>query len=52
MSATRHTKDGIFNFADSDTYVSTRRARHQLGWDPAFRLVMPVWPADLASRRH
>lgn len=29
---------GVYNIADANGYVSTAKARRELGWDPAFRL--------------
>jgi nucleoside-diphosphate-sugar epimerase len=29
---------GIYNIAETDTYVATAKARRELGWDPGFRL--------------
>jgi hypothetical protein len=29
---------GIYNVAEDDGAVSIARARHELGWDPSFRL--------------
>jgi nucleoside-diphosphate-sugar epimerase len=38
LLATQHTASGAFNLAESETYVSTQRARSELGWRPGFRL--------------
>jgi nucleoside-diphosphate-sugar epimerase len=38
LLATQSPHHGIFNVAEPSGYLSTERARRELGWDPAFRL--------------
>jgi nucleoside-diphosphate-sugar epimerase len=38
LLTTQHNATGVFNLAESETYVSTLRARSELGWRPGFRI--------------
>jgi nucleoside-diphosphate-sugar epimerase len=38
LLATQQAAAGVFNIAESESYVSTQRARSELGWRPGFRL--------------
>jgi nucleoside-diphosphate-sugar epimerase len=37
LLALQRQRGGIFNFAESDAYVSSDKARRELGWDPGMR---------------
>jgi len=42
LLATGYARSGIFNIAETNEYVSTDRARRELGWVPEFRLTSGV----------
>jgi nucleoside-diphosphate-sugar epimerase len=40
LLAIERASPGIYNIVESEELVSSRKARHELGWDPGFRLAL------------